>query len=83
MKGCVMKRYLNRNGNSGITAYEYGDDFIIIEFKSGNHRKYKYKASSVGESNLTEMKYLADKGSGLNAFIMRNGSVKNGYVEKF
>jgi len=29
-----MERYKNRSGNSGVVAYEIGDDSIAVEFHS-------------------------------------------------
>lgn len=44
-----MKRYGNRHGNSGIAAYEEGDDFIRIRFTSGSIYLYTY--DSAGEDD--------------------------------
>jgi len=73
-----MKPYRDRNGDSGIAAYQYGDDWIEIQFKTG--RVYRYTASSVGRSHLSTMKNLADSGDGLNAYINTNPDVKKGYI---
>ena len=62
-----MKRYGNRHGNSGIAAYEEGDDFIRIQFTSG--RVYLYTYDSAGEDDIEEMKELAREGEGLTRFI--------------
>ena len=62
-----MKRYGNLHGNSGISAYEEGPDFIRIQFTSG--RIYLYTYESAGEDDIEEMKELAREGSGLTRFI--------------
>ena len=62
-----MKRYGNLHGNSGIAAYEEGDDFIRIRFTSGGIYLYTY--DSAGEDDIEEMKELAREGNGLNRFI--------------
>ena len=62
-----MKRYGNRHGNSGIAAYEEGDDFIRIQFTSGSVYLYTYDSAS--EDDIEEMKELAREGEGLTRFI--------------
>lgn len=75
-----MKVYRDINGDSGISAYDYGDDWIQVQFKGGN--TYEYKASKIGQAHITEMKTRADAGDGLNSYIMRNSTVKNGWSTK-
>ena len=65
-----MRQYLNLNGNSNVVAYEFGVDYIDVEF--GNGSVYKYSYSSAGQYNVQEMKRLATQGYGLNSYIMRN-----------
>lgn len=72
-----MKSYGNRSGNSGVVAYEYGPEWICLQFSRGD--TYKYTASGVGPGNLKTMKRLADSGQGLTTFINTNPSIKNGY----
>lgn len=73
-----MKPYRDIHGDSGIAGYQYSDEWIEIQFKTG--RIYRYTTSSVGHSHLSTMKSLADSGDGLNAYINTNPSVKKGYV---
>lgn len=73
-----MNIYNNVGGNSGVRAYQLDDDSIIIQFS--DYSKYEYTSSSVGGSNLSKMKILAVKGSGLNSFI--NLNVKFRYSRK-
>ncbi len=67
-----MKNYANLGGNSSIKYYEYETTFITVQFSSG--KSYTYSYESAGINNVEHMKKLADSGSGLNSFIMRNVS---------
>lgn len=62
-----MPRYKNLRGNSRISAFETGDNFIKVQFTDG--AVYLYDTDSAGTQNIEEMKRLANKGSGLNSFI--------------
>ena len=62
-----MREYRNQNGNSGITAYDIGDDYIDVEFKNGGI--YRYEEAAIGRLQFLNMQVLAIMGSGLNAFI--------------
>lgn len=72
-----MKAYKDINNDSGVIAYDYTDTSITVKFESG--KVYEYQASSIGLQHLSNMKRLADLGDGLNAYIMRNPIVRNGY----
>ena len=72
-----MKTYQDINGDSGVSAYDYGDDWIKVQFKYGGI--YEYQSSKIGSSHLSRMKFLADAGDGLNAYINTNPVVRNGY----
>ncbi len=65
-----MKRYANFGGNSSVRYYEYGDNYITVQFKTG--APYTYSYSSAGAYNVENMKRLADSGQGLGSYIMRN-----------
>ncbi len=65
-----MPKYKNLGGNSGISAYETGEDFIEIIFRDGSVYAYTYE--SAGKNNVLEMKGLAEHGQGLNRFINQN-----------
>jgi hypothetical protein len=71
-----VKAYRDINGDSGISAYECGDDWIKVQFKGG--KTYEYQASKIGQAHITAMKALANVGDGLNSYIMSNPTVKNG-----
>lgn len=73
-----MKKYKNLGGDSGVSAYEIGDDFIRVVFSDGG--TYLYSNESAGIQNIDQMKELAEYGEGLNAFI--NTNVKYNYAKK-
>lgn len=66
-----METYKDWDNDSGILNYEIGDSYVVVEFKDGRDRFYKYTNSSAGSSNIAEMKRLAHAGDGLNEFIVR------------
>lgn len=71
-----MNHYSNRGGNSNVRGYEIGHDFITVYFK-GASKSYTYSYQSAGEHHVEKMKQLAERGSGLNSYIMLN--VKNDF----
>ncbi|MFT3918148.1 hypothetical protein [Cloacibacterium sp.] len=73
-----MKKYGNTNGDSGVSGYQIGSNYIWVEFSTGS--VYEYTYSSAGVSNVETMKQLAESGSGLNGFI--NSHVKFKYSRK-
>jgi len=73
-----MKHYANLDGDSGVAAYEYGPDWIHVQFSTGS--VYEYTYGSAGSMNIETMKRLADSGDGLNAFI--NTTVKKSYSRR-
>ena len=73
-----MTRYKDKDNDSGVVAYKYGDDFIRVRFKSGDTYLYTYE--SAGAKNVERMKILAKEGEGLNAFI--NTNVRKLYARK-
>lgn len=62
-----MISYGNYGGDSSVSAYDYGDDYIEVEFDDGSTYTYTYASAGVG--NVEEMKQLADCGEGLNSYI--------------
>jgi hypothetical protein len=72
-----MQAYNDKSGNSGISAYEIGSDFIKVKFKFGT---YLYTYESAGREAVEQMKNLAKTGNNLNTFI--NQHVKNKYAAK-
>ncbi len=73
-----MERYKNLGGNSGVSAYKIGDDWIRVEFS--DRSLYLYNYQSAGRQNIETMKSLALSGRGLNSFI--NTNVKRKYSSK-
>lgn len=70
-----MERYRNSGGNSGVSAFEIGSDYIIVKF-SGSAKTYTYSnGGRAGQNHVDNMKRLAIRGSGLNSYI--NRFVKN------
>ena len=75
-----MQTYRDINGDSGVSAYDFGDDWIIVQFKRGG--TYEYRAAKIGYTHISTMKRLADSGDGLNAYINTHKDVKLGYSSK-
>lgn len=73
-----MEPYKNLDGDSGIVAYEIGDDWIKVAFRGG--AVYLYNYDTTGQHNVEQMKILAVSGTGLNAFI--NTNVRKAYAAK-
>lgn len=74
-----MKRYGNRSGDAGVRAYDYGPDWILIQFARDQDEAYEYRRAQIGAANFREMKRLADSGDGLTTFINTHPEVKTGY----
>ncbi|MFD1259025.1 hypothetical protein ACFQ3S_19635 [Mucilaginibacter terrae] len=73
-----MTRYKNQHGNSGVLAYEIGEDSIAIQFVRGDSYLYTYRKP--GKTQVDQMKVLAAQGEGLSTYISR--VVKGRYEEK-
>lgn len=73
-----MIDYKDIDGDSGVLAYEFGTDYIDVQFK-GISRVYRYSYQSAGREYVETMKVLAQNGNGLNSFINKN--VKYLYVK--
>ena len=78
MRKMSMKKYKNKEGNSGVTAYEAGIDNIKIEF--GHDAVYLYTYASAGKRIIDRMKELAEEGKGLSTYISQK--VKDKYEAK-
>lgn len=76
-----MKTYKDIDGDSGVCSYEYGTDWITVEFERGQHPNYKYTYASAGSLHVDRMKALADQGEGLNSYINKN--VEKLYEQKW
>ena len=75
-----MRAYKDTDRDSGISAYDYGDDWIKVQFNNG--QIYEYRALKIGQAHIIAMKGLAEAGEGLNSYIMRNPTVRNGWSSK-
>jgi hypothetical protein len=73
-----LQRYKNRHHDSGVTAYEIGDDYIKVEFADGP--LYLYTHDVPGTRKVEQMKKLACAGQGLSTFISRH--VRNEYAAR-
>ena len=65
-----MERYKNLGGNSSVIGFDINSDSIVVYFSDGTIYLYSY--ISAGSNNIEEMKSLAQKGQGLNHYIMTN-----------
>lgn len=65
-----MERYKNRNGDSGVSSFEIGKDYIRIKFKE-TIKLYKYSYRKAGQKHVEKMKILAENGTGLNEYVNR------------
>lgn len=64
-----MERYINYTGDSTITHYEIGEDFIRVKYKK---ELVEYNTLSNSKDDIEEMKILAKGGIGLYRYIMMN-----------
>jgi hypothetical protein len=70
-----MTPYGNKQGNSGVTAYETGDGYIKVRFTDS--RIYTYTIATAGKTNINKMHTLARAGKGLSTYISQH--VKDRY----
>ncbi|MGN6181149.1 MAG: hypothetical protein ACTHNW_18345 [Mucilaginibacter sp.] len=73
-----MQPYKNSNRDTGVVAYEMGNNGISVQFKDGS--VYLYTIKSAGLASVNKMKNLAKKGKGLTTYI--NQHVKDRYEKK-
>ncbi|WII73331.1 hypothetical protein QJS83_05540 [Bdellovibrio sp. 22V] len=71
-------RYKNRSGNSGVVAYETGEDSISVTFVDG--KVYVYNYAVTGKDEVETMKRLAQAGRGLSTYI--STVVRTRYAQK-
>jgi hypothetical protein len=74
----ALRRYKNLHRDSGVTAYEIGEDSIKVEFE--DQSLYLYTHDATGVANVEKMKQLALSGQGLSTFISQR--VKNRYASR-
>ena len=73
-----MQPYKNLSGISGVAAYDFGFDRIIVQFDTGVIFTYTY--DSAGRVNVEQMKIFAACGKGLHTYINQTPAVKYGYI---
>lgn len=73
-----MKRYKNLSRDSGVVAYDIGNESISVQFTDGC--VYLYTYHSAGSTNVEHMKSLAISGQGLSSFISQ--AVKKQFASK-
>jgi hypothetical protein len=73
-----MHRYRNLDGNSGVSFYEYGPDFIRLQFLGGSIYRFDYQRP--GQTHVEQMKELAQAGRGLSTYLSRH--VQGAYALK-
>ena len=67
-----MEKYKNVSGQSWVSEYEIGDDFITVKFlvpSPSGATTYKYSYASAGKDIIEKMKELAIAGEGLKTYI--------------
>ena len=64
-----MIPYRDWDNDSNVAAFEVGESYIDVAFKSG--AIYRYTSVSAGAENLRQMIAFARGGEGLNSFINR------------
>jgi hypothetical protein len=70
--------YRNRDGHSGVSAYQLLDDGIIVRFVEDG--TYRYGPERPGRYHVGQMKSLAMAGRGLATYI--NRYVRDKYEER-
>jgi hypothetical protein len=78
MAHMTPQRYRNLNGDSGVTHYAIGADFIAVQFKDAT--VYIYDSVRPGRSHVEQMTAHAVAGRGLGTYISRH--VRKAYARK-
>ena len=64
------ERYRNLCGDSGVTYYAIGPDFIAVQFQDPT--VYVYDHTRPGRAHVEQMKTCADGGRGLGTYISQH-----------
>ena len=64
-----MQSYCDFSLHSDVIGYEYGEEYIRVQFSNGDIYLYTYM--SAGKRYIESMKSLADCGDGLSSFIKK------------
>lgn len=70
--------YLNLQGDSGVTRYAIGADYVAVQFR--DPAVYIYDENRPGRMHVENMKTLALAGRGLGTYISRH--VRKSYARK-
>ncbi len=73
-----MKRYENKNGNSGVTHYEISAHAVTVKFKG--KPPYIYSETKISKHHIDQLKVLAKLGKGLGTYINQHEEVKKNYI---
>ena len=73
-----METYKNLGGDSNVSTYEIGPDYIIVQFRDSSQYLYNYQ--STGQADVEHLKTLAAGGHGLNSYI--NRVIRKRYARK-
>ena len=73
-----MECYSHLDGDSGVTHYECGPDFIRVRFRNGS--TYVYDHARPGAQHVEHMKELARAGKGLSTYVGQ--VVRTSYARK-
>lgn len=66
-----MKPY--HNLDSGIEAFDFGNDWMRLQFKGG--KVYEYRSPPVALHHIAAMKQLAEAQDDLNTYLNQNRDV--------
>jgi len=72
------ERYRNLNGDSGVTYYSLGPNFIAVQFQDPT--VYVYDDTRPGHTHVEKMKVLAADGRGLGTYISQR--VRKAFARK-
>lgn len=78
LSAVAMTPYKDLGGSSGVTSYELGADYILVEFRGGS--LYLYNYNRPGQIDVENMKKLAVAGQGLNTYI--NKYIRKNYARR-
>lgn len=73
----LKEKYKDLSGNSGVIAYEAGEDYIGVEFADG---VYWYTYKHPGKKHVEEMKKRARQGQKLSTYISQH--IRENYESK-
>ena len=75
-----MKKYLDKKGDSQVDSYQYGENYFNVLLKAGEEVNY-VNTPIEGNYSLNKLKYLADSGEGLDAYMEELELLAHGKAE--